>query len=388
VKYRNPLLKEAYSSFRGKRYSDAALLLEKVVSSDERNPYPYLLLAISHLLSDRFNLADEIIKKIRNIDPNYRPLAQLEAFLKLKAAPNIESAVRDYIDILGKFPGDRRIKRALGVLSRTKNFGGFQRDARLGDYVDIPKPPAGVHLRARTPGYPSPPLLPKKMKSKIIIFFVVIILLLPLILFREELHDRVLTKKIGLKREDRGRIEQVTLEGRGFDLIEKINKGKTPEFYYSSEAISADFNRAKRLMKSGKYNEALLLLNRIYNSNANLMVKERVEFLRRFTAGIEDREQGTASWKEISAKPHLYYGVSVNWSGRVANLRKREKGFVFNLLVDYRSNDVFSGISDVYSEREYDRVSNGSAVSVHAVYIANMRDERPYLKAMDIIPLK
>jgi tetratricopeptide (TPR) repeat protein len=350
------------------------------------------LLAVSYLLSDRFREAEESMRRMDHIDPLYPPYVQLKSFLNLKAAPDMQSAMAGYIDVLAKNPNDRQIRKSISLLRRARNFQAFQRDARLADFVDIPswkkgtakRRPAPVGSRAYRPGAK---IRIRHKKAAVFILVVIVAFSLTAAAFYL-FNNRHLLSRTGPVTPDGDewkKIEQVTIDVSGFSLIEKINKSKTPEFYYSNDTLAADFNRAKLLVKAGKYNDSLLLLNRIYHSNATFSVKERVELLRKFVMGIEDREYGGIAYSDVKAKPYLYLGTSVKWNGRVANAKRREGKLIFNFLVGYRAGDVFEGIVDVYSDCDYEKIGNGDTVSLKAVITQTIGgDNRLYLSAREI----
>ncbi|MBP7585563.1 MAG: hypothetical protein KBA61_16085, partial [Spirochaetes bacterium] len=81
----------------------------------------------------------------------------------------------------------------------------------------------------------------------------------------------------------------------------------------------------------------------------------------------------------------LYGGVSVLWKGRVANLKRKQGAQVFNLLVDYRSEDVFAGVADVFMETADDTLKNGDMVEMKAVFMDMIAGGNPYLRAREIV---
>ena len=125
------ILREAYKYFRKKRYNEAILILEKIISIETQSPYSYFLLCVSYLLSNRFSDADLIMKRLRRTAPEFLPFVQLEAFLFLKAAPNSQSALLKYIEELEKFPNEKYLTTSLKVLQRVTDFESFQKSARL-----------------------------------------------------------------------------------------------------------------------------------------------------------------------------------------------------------------------------------------------------------------
>jgi hypothetical protein len=159
----------------------------------------------------------------------------------------------------------------------------------------------------------------------------------------------------------------------------------TPEHYVSTAKLEEDFNKSKKLIKTGKYNEALLLLNRINASNVNYDVKEKTNFLIKFVTGIEDRVFDNIPYERLKKKSHLYRGAAIIWKGRIANFKKRERGAIFTLLVDYKNNDQFKGTAEIYSELKENKLKNGDMVEVRGIFISSIgKDGSIHLSARGI----
>ena len=85
----------------------------------------------------------------------------------------------------------------------------------------------------------------------------------------------------------------------------------------------------------------------------------------------------------------MYKGLFVKWKGRVANLKKKENRLIFNLMIDYKRNDIFSGIIDVYSEKYNEGIKNGDIVEIEAVFINTIGgNNRMYFVAKTIQKVK
>ncbi len=384
MKDQNRLIAEAFGFFRKKRFADALLLLLKVIDGGSREPYPYLLLTLCYLQTGQFNRADEVVRRLKNIEPSYPLLLHLEGYLYVKGAPTLENVISFYIDLLDRGPDDPMLRRMLRVLRRVKNFSEFQRRAKLSDFVVVGKPSMLPASSRRARGrYLRKGALNRRLIWGGGIALALLVTGTLLFVFLQSLG------KLGggrqMKTEGRDIVDQVSLEGARYNLIEKLGKKGTPVFYYSSDQLAGEFMKAKYLAKEGKYNQSLLLLNRIYHSNANLSVKERVDFLRKFILNVEDREWEDIPFSDISDKSYLYYGSSVQWRGRVANVRRKDGGVFFNLMVDYRGEGHFAGVVDVYSKRDYPALLNGDDVLVRAVFIEALgREGRLYLSAREI----
>jgi hypothetical protein len=381
------LIKEAYKSFRKKRYRDSILLLEGVIESGVRDPYPYVLFALSLLLTNQFSRADSVLKRLRMIDPEYRPYIHLELFLFLKSAATLEGVLSRYVNVLNRFPDDRYVTKMLKHLRNVRDFSDFQRKARLQDFVYLPRPRKS-DLTARS----EDTVTRGKASARLIIILIGALSVIVLVLLILYTNRRTLYMHLtGDRRADTKRvrdIDRITIGPSRYDLFTKINRKKTDIFYFSNESIEKDFSDAKHLIKGEEYNNALLLLNKLNNSNVNLMVKERVEFLIRFILDVDERQFEPIPFDKVVKTPFLYKGFAIRWTGKVVNLRRKDDKFFFNLLVGYRDADIFSGITDVYSEEHLTKIENGDVVEIKAILINIIGSERRlYLVAKEIVKI-
>ena len=394
------MIREAYRSYRAGKYADTLAILENNVFTGSRDPYPLLLLALSNLQLNRFNRVDEILSKFSSVDQHYQAYHQLRAFLFLKGAPDFESALSFYVELMGKYPSDRVLSRAIKTLRGVKDFTTLQRIAKIDYFVKLPKPPGTTSLfkqsSAREPGAATSygrasSRLTRRMRRNLTIALFTVLAVVAVIAVILPFRDSIADYFSGITSPHltgTEAIDQLTLDGSGYDLVEKISRTRRPEFYYSANELRVDFAEAKKLIKQNRLNDALLKINRILNSNANMSVKERAEFLKSFIINIDDREWATIPFRTIADHPHLYTGVAVEWKGRVANLKRRQTSMIFNLLVDYSSGDIFSGIVDVFSETAYEGLKNGDIVKMKAVYMNSIPGGNLYLTAKSIEPVE
>lgn len=377
------LIKEAYRSFKKKKYRDSILLLEGVIESGERDPYPYILFALSLLLSDQFSRADSALKRLRMIDPEYRPYLHLDLFLFMKSAASLENVVSRYVTVLNRYPDDRYIAKMLRHLRDVRDFSDFQKGARLQEFVYLPKPQKSAFTardRDTVGG--------KSSGKRILLLMgaIAVVVLVALLLYpnRRTIYEYLRGERVSDAKRVRD-IDRINLGFPRYDLFTRISREKTDVFYPSNESIERDFNSAKHLIKKGAYNNALMLLNKLNNSNVTLMVKERVEFLIKFILDVDERDFEKVAYEKVIKKPFLYKGFAVRWTGRIANLRRKDGRLFFNLLVDYRDVNIFSGITDVYAEKDADEIENGDIVEIKAVLINIIGSERKlYLVAKEI----
>ncbi len=383
---KNPLLKEAYRLARTKRHEDAVLVLERVTAASQSDPYAFFLLAVEYLQSGAIGRMEPVLRRLRSIDQHYPPLIRLELFLFLKSAENAASALARYIDAMQRLPGDRHIARAVASIRRSVDFSAFQRNARLLDHVPIERPAKG-----RRPGGTALARSGRHRFSSKFMLLLAASLSLPAIfflgfLYRDKLAGLFDRKTLGNSAEYEA-IDMVTLDGSRTDLIDKIRRESARVFYYSNEEVVADFNNARTLLKNERHNDALVLINKILNSNAGFSVKERAEFLKKYTLTVEDRVYDAIAFEDVARHPYLYRGFAVEWRGRTANVKRKDGKLLFNLMLTTARGGVntFSGIADVYCEKDVQGVSNGDAVVVRALFVDNPGGEhRPYLVANEV----
>ncbi len=382
------LIKAAYSSYRKKNYADCAVLLEKVISDGTRDPYPHFLLAVTYLLSGKLQKVESALKNIKLYQPDFRPAVQLEAFLVMKSAENFEAALSRYLDALQRFPDDRYIIKAIKSLRKTANFDEFQKKARLGEYVEVPAPGSrSVRAPITRPVCRRRFALKKPLITAAVLLVCCALCVVLYVAYRDAFAGLFLRTEGALSpHPDSRAVDIVVLERGRHDLINRINKERQHVFYYSNDEIYNDFTTARALIKQEKHNDALVLINKISASNANFTVKEKADFLRKFILDVDGREASGVSYGDVAKRPYLYRGMIVQWQGKTANLRRKEGKMYFNLLIEYRDNGVFSGIVDAYSQKDYEKLTNGDIVDVRAMFVNTIGgDDRVYLVVQNII---
>jgi len=386
VNTNNPLLKEALRLARLKRHDDAVIVLERLTAVQHPDPYALFLLAVEYLQSGDIGRIEPVLKKVRAIDQNYQPMVRLELYLHLKGAENAATALARYIEAIQRFPNDRHIIRAVSAIRRAHDFREFQRSARLSDYVPLDRPTgrrARVMSARRTAwrGRVSGGMMR-------VVFLIITVCVLAFVGARYgDLLVELVRTETKSASTDFERIDMAVIDGSRHDLIDKIRRESTPVFYYSNEEVVADFNDARALLKKERHNEALVLINKILNSNAGFSVKERADFLKKYTLSIEERAYETVAFDTVAGKPYLYGGFAVEWKGTAANVKRKDGKLMFNLMTGKGAANTFTGIADVYSENDVQGLSNGDAVRIRALVVNNPGGgNRPYLVAREVLP--
>lgn len=356
------ITKEAYKAFKKGSYIVVIQLLEKNINISN-NPYDYFLLILSYLFTDKLMQAEAALRKAVRQYPSFLPLLEIQAFLILKAAKSKDEACTGYIDILKVSPGNKQITNIITHIQESADFEQFQKKAKLKDFIRVKPPKKNKAVSYSIKRYSI------HFKTVALVLTAFAVLIVGIVFFTSPLA-KLIQEKIELLFPHRSLqtvddLSQISLDGMHYDIIDKIQKVQTPEFYTSNEACIQDFNRAKWLIKEGKENDAMILLNKIDTSNANFRVKERVAFLKDFIIRNKERTVAAFSYKDVIQKPYLYKGINVKWQGKVANYKKRN-GITFQLLVNYSENK-FDGIVEVYAPFKVESLDNGAIVTVEGI---------------------
>ncbi len=384
---------EAYRVYKKGRFLEVLALLDSPALASSRDPLGIILCAMACLQLNKFSRAEELLSKAGSIAPHYSLYHQLRGFLYLKAASDFESALLYYGELLGKYPSDKAIAKSLARLRRVRQFDDFQRNAKLEDFVMLTKPSRQLFRR----GDISKPEGSRSYSSRKYAFvpsrraFLIILAAILLGSIGIIICNRIIPEFVSKTHVFSSRyaeIEQISLDGSGFELLERISK-KTPlEYYYNAASLQEDFRASKQLIKNGRLNAALITINKIIHSNANMSVRERAAFLKSFISAIEDREWEEVPFTEIMKRPHLYGGFSLAWKGKIANYKKRQNASVFHLLIDYRSTDQFAGIAEVFCEQCGGELKNGDMVSVKGIFMDVITAGTPYLHGREALKVK
>lgn len=395
------LVKDAYRTLNKRKFEEAILILEQLLSSGMGDIYILLLLSVAYLYTNQFGKLARFINKMRDMDTGYLPLIQLEAFLRLKSAIQYDEGMRMYIDLVAKYPADTHINRGRNLLSNCTDFQSFQKDALITDFVHIPPPPRSLKKKGPRPVYTGTLNRGKiKIKRKIsipkfdiplkpIIKVVFVAGLLALVVysvwyFIDSGFLKQAVRKVKKPRVDLTRVDMISIGGTDYDLVRNIKPDTVPVYYQSVRDMTDDFTLARKLIKSEEYNKALVLLNSVYNSNVNFVVKEKVDFLIKFVMNLEDREFEDIPYRTVESKKYLYRGYAVRWRGRVVKVKEKDESQIFTIRINGK-DDADGGVVDVFSRKVVSGIDNGSSVFLEGV-IADFlgKDQRVYIVSKNI----
>ena len=378
-------IKEAFKAFKKGNYSNAAIILEKASGAGIGDAYAVFLLALSYLYSGEFAKSEISLNRLEKIDPVYPPFIQLRAFLALKSSASSDEAVSSYISALERISSDKTLKKSLGKIEKTRDFYKLQKNAKIADFVDIPSPgrESSRFIDGRIPLRNGAYKIETKssgLRIRIISLFIFsLICAAALFYYSDQVIQFFKYAKIsGNSISGSDEIDMIQLSGSGYGLVNKVNKEASPEFYISGDQVRNDFNRARSLIKKGEMNRAILILNRIMNSNSSFIVKEKTEFLIRFIIESDEREYEKIKYDDIILKPYLYRGASVIISGQAANVRDTSKGTGLSILVEFDGKN-FKGAIDAFCKNQV-KVKDGDAIEAAGIFYPEIgKNKRPFV---------
>lgn len=352
--------------------------------------YVLLLLAVAYLYTDQFGKLARFITKMHDMNPSYMPLIQLEAFLKLKSAAGQSEALKLYIDLAVRYPADPHIHRGRNLIGSAIDFPGFQKDARLQDFVNIPRPSKKLKKPKQRSSYVGK-LGKRGIKIKKGIGFrcwIILVLILVSIAVLTSLGAWFFTdrdffgsgeRRVKNPRADYTSVDMLSLGGTEYDLVKNIKKDRVAVYYHSVRDMTDEFNRARKLIKAEKYNDALYILNGLYNSNVNFVVKEKVDFLIKFVIDLDERDFEEVPYSLVNENKYRYRGYAIRWKGRVEKARELDESQILTIRLD-SGDDEPSGEADVYSGKIIPGLMKNTRVLLEGVIVDFIgKDRRAYI---------
>ena len=375
-------IRESYNSIKNGRYQEASVILERVVNTTVDDEYPLFLLAVSYVFTDRYQELENIFKRIRMVNADYLPYLLLQTFLHLKSSTGFEEGLSIYLELLERFPDETDVLITVARLREVDDFSLFQKEAKLFDFVVVPSPPKSKKIKNESS---------VRSKNAIFKFLIVLLTIIGLTigsgLFYKYIWKNLYTQN-KKKLVDIPEIENISIAGSNYQLINRINKKAVDVYYYSASKLISDFSLAKRKIKEGDHNGSLSILNKIYNSNAGFAVKQKTDFLVKFIIDIEERKYTNLNYSEMFKSPDLYRGYSIKWKGKVSNLTKKNEKSFFTLLVNYESGEKFSGIADIFSNISTE-IKSGDIIELKGILLTTIgKEKKPYISAREIEIIK
>jgi tetratricopeptide (TPR) repeat protein len=296
-------------------------LLEPIIFTYRDSFQFYYLLGASCLFTGDTGGAQTYMRRARQIKPHdSRSINALAAVHVRKG--EIHDAVELYLEVLDDEPRNRVAKKALNFLRKH------------GDPDTLAESLDSGSLRRIYPLPPSPFIAPAIACVIVAALLVGVFLGIPQ---SREIFDR----KPSPARPD---VAAVVIENEA-NLTEL---GGQYRYILTKKQVLESFNQAKAYFQAFRDNRARVELNRILNSNASSVIKQKARILDDYVVSPSfENLKDVPSYAEVRADPFLYQDCAIDWKGRITNLSTTPNGITFDFLVGYDQQKVLEGIVPV-----------------------------------------
>lgn len=370
---------EAYKLLKKKDYKSSAAFIESVLKKyrPEDDTYLRYLLALNYSYLGNFTKVQNNINLIRRVDPNSERSRELEAYLLLKGSPLQEIPLVKYLELSEKHPRNKKFKKVIELLRKSDDFNILQKELKLKDCVTIKKPSYRRNYFDRKRSVQIK-LSDRLLKLLILSAITVFIIFFALFLQKNYNFNEIFKSNKKFKLSE-SLPDFYDFDSQRYPLVDKKDKSDAIKFYNNEDSLKKDLLEAEYLIKNKKYNRALILYNVIDNSNANLIVKEKVKFYKSFILNLDFNEKNTINIEinELIKNPFKYNGVLVELSGVVKNIKKSENKTRFNVYV----NEVNA---EVYVDYLLD-ISEGDEITIKSEFKNTINKNTAYFEGFELI---
>jgi hypothetical protein len=341
-------IRTAAESIRRGRFGEASAFLEGIRAAESSDPSLVFLSAYSSIMSGNLPSALAATERLRLRFSEYKPGRELNAFILLKSAPERDHAAAVYIDLISSGIDSPNVKRLLKRIRSERDFVSFQKSLTLDDALPIEKirfteKSRGTEMKISAPvrSCRRPRRIPFKPVILSVIALSLAVFLVYLLAFTA-IPYRIFKKNTP----ENTPVDSADISNERYPLVDR--NAKNPMFTYADEdSLRRDYENARNLIKAGSSEPALVILNRIMNSNAQYMLKDRARFLSEFIAGMEDRSPKDISPAELIGNPVLYKGMFVRFSSSVVSVKTKESTTVVSTV--YQEKGSPSVNADIFT---------------------------------------
>lgn len=367
---------ESYALYKRKHYKQSASFIENIIAkyrlSD--NAYLHYLLALNYIHLGIFSSVQKEINTIKRIDSDSEYAAELEGYIQLKGAPLPEVPLVKYIELTEKYPNNKKFKNILNRLRNCENFEILQKSISLTECITVKKP---SYKRSIINNKVSKIKGPFDRIYKLLVFILLIIVLFTAVFIIYKLSSGTFTINESINIGKNANFPDFyNFEKTRYPLIDNKKNTEQLKFYPNEDSLKKDLIEAEYLMKSGKYNEALIKYNNIFESNANAFVKEKASFYKSFINNIDPFERNSyrIDINEIVMNPVKYDGIVIDVSGNIINLKFKDNKTIIRL-----SGSGFT--AEVYFDYLLN-VEKDKNIKIKAVFKNNVNNNMIYLEGI------
>lgn len=326
------ILADAERLFNNHQWHKVIEALEPLEQVYHENKHFQYLLGVSYLYSGDTGGAYSALRRAQSLDFRDKDILLALAAVYIKRG-NTEKAIQIYIEILDRYPNCKQAKKNMELLRSIINKN-----------IDFLSHPQLVFKFLS---------LQKRVFPRIVIIGIVVFFSITFVLFYTKNWHAT---------SQRPEISSINLTAE--ELEHAVSGSTQALLILTDNEIKKTFEKAKQYFADYRDDNAIVELNKILLSNASSAIKDKCSRLKMLSApptftSVKDK----FTYKEISAKPLLYDGVSVIWKGAIANLQTGNGKSFFKLLVGYHDGKILEGIIEVLVPFET-LLADGNAVEV------------------------
>ena len=324
-------LARAERLLRARKYAQVISALEPQVFLYRDNPDFYRVLGLACLYAGDYSGAGSYLRRTDQIRSGDIGVLLGLAVVYLRRR-ELSDALRCWLTVLDQQPGNRTAKRGLSLVRSTP------------DPIDFVTMAESGRLRRLYP--PLPLFFPRWLLVAIggAALVAAAVVFVPGIV--RDLYAERAESRIGL--------DALELGSQVQDLVVDTDSSV---YQLTAADIEESIVRIGDYFNNYQDNLAAREANRILNSNASPLVKERVRQIATYfrEPTFADETYHYFSYDDVVADPVLYDGCYVRWRGQTSNVVETADGGVrFTLLVGYENQQVLEGVIDARSHISFD----------------------------------
>jgi len=324
----DPLLSKAAGLAKRRKYEEALKILK-----DEEDRYNgffkyYYLFAVICLHSGSFVEAHEyfhLARQIKMKDPSTLLGLALCCLREMKTA----RALDYYLDVQEADPNNKIAKRALTAIRKNSD------SEALSEWM------TPVRLEKLYPPIPGPALSAKTVVNAALALAAAAILVFGILILTKALPNPF------KKRSERPTSEFVLSRQ---ERSEAVEVGGSFLYILTRDQATGLYDKALSLFTEYRDEEAKINLNRILESNASEVLKNKSRLLISYMEipGFDNfNRNANPSFSEVKNEPVLYRDVHVIWRGMATNVEVTDEHTIFDFLVGYDTRRILEGIVQV-----------------------------------------
>jgi hypothetical protein len=334
----------ARESILAGRSGEAKVFLESIRAHESHNPILIFLHAYASVSAGDLGASLSSLERLKQRFPAYVPGRELAAFMRFKSAPERNQSIAPYLELSTEGVHSRHIKKLIKNIRSVYDFQSFQKSLNLADALPLDEINFEDTIRDNSRNVS----VSKHGKRKLIripfgiIALGLIAFSLIAVLLHVFINTDIVSSIFSKSSRDLSPVDRADISRERYPVVD-IKIKNAPYLYKDESALKNDYEKARQLIKDGQGEDALLIINYIKNSNAQLAVRDRAAFLASYVAGMDNRIAKRTEISALTEKPLLWQGILVTIRGSVVSLEKKGGGtrmVLFGKRSDDRPNPV------------------------------------------------